>query len=772
MKKHFGKKTLCLMLTLCLCTGFAAAESGSANLYTMVDYADINAKSVRTVAAIGEWLYLLALPQHSSDSSIALERWQAGMDAPETVYSDLLIYVGEDGESYVPVVSRLFTDGKALYGYDEYTAQVTLLMNESGEIKPEKLYTLDISALSHDAGEYREVGDVNDLFIQDGAIYLLTVTWADAEEKRIISSYNLSDGTLKAQVEAKGVSTLCGYKDGKLLAAGWPGGNNYDEETYEPLPMSLTTVDPATGDAQVVLETKLTSCTGLRYDAATDTAYVSSAATVYSFPGLAGEGEISAWLPTAAHTGSGQGFALTTNNLYAFATYNGLYVRELNLPGVSDGALVIYNEYGSTKHNAVVAAHPEWNITVSQQYFDGIEGLTTAMVSGGDTIDVLRLYSTSNPLERLIQKGYCADLSGYPEIVSLLDRMAEGFTSVVKKDGKIYGVPVEVSGDVLAYKKETLEELGLSESDLPTNLPDFLDFVANFYYDYGEEHPDISLMDNLMMRDRLFSLIMDQYVAYQTKTSGVISFDTELFRKLLTALDAIDFTELDPYAVLGNTAWEDDSINEFYEKNSLLGSYFSISPTIFSSQSAYLPLVLSLDEGIDPVIPVQLSVLTVNPRSTHMDQAAAYIAEYAANYDEQAEGVMLFPGNNEPVLNPYYEMTKQSIEQSIESVRTRLEKADESEKASLREELKSLEDEYATIDDTRVSLTSENIDAYRQKLAPYLYAASQTPLTDYSSEAGGELQTLISQYRDGAIDTDAFIREMDKRVRMMMLEDQ
>ena len=61
------------------------------------------------------------------------------------------------------------------------------------------------------------------------------------------------------------------------------------------------------------------------------------------------------------------------------------------------------------------------------------------------------------------------------------------------------------------------------------------------------------------------------------------------------------------------------------------------------------------------------------------------------------------------------------------------------------------------------------IQAYRVQVAPYLYVTPQTPLTNPDSSA--ELDTLTRQYLDRAIDLDTYIREMDQRVRMMMLED-
>ena len=340
------------------------------------------------------------------------------------------------------------------------------------------------------------------------------------------------------------------------------------------------------------------------------------------------------------------------------------------------------------------------------------------------------------------------------------------------RDGKLYGLPVNVSGGLISVNKEVMEALELTQDDLPSTYMELLDFAANFYYDYGEEHQDIALFDNPRMRDELFEKIMTQYIALQMREGEAVQFDTPLMRKLLAALDAIDFTELDPYATLGDDIWESGALDEFYyEKRGLFNMYTSASPRTFRFENG-LPLVLPLDEGMEPIVPMDMDILIVNPRSAHMDQAAVYLAEYVKHYDADDENLKLFPDENDPVPNPYYEMSKLSWEENIRELDERLEKADESEKAALRDERKAMEGYLEDVEKNRMSVTAEMLAAYREQVAPYVYVTRQTPLTDWGSEAGGELRTQIAQYNSGAIDMDTFIREVDKRVRMMMLEDQ
>ena len=488
-------------------------------------------------------------------------------------------------------------------------------------------------------------------------------------------------------------------------------------------------------------------------------------------PLATGESRVSAYLPVNAWSGSDTTFGALSGGMIVYANGDGAYVRRLDTPELAAGALTIANEGGTMKHMAVVAEHPELNVTLASNYPQTMEELTTAMVSGTGSMDVLCLTTSYNPVERLIDKGYAADLSGYPELMAVAGRMDPRFTQSVMRDGKLYALPVALSTNTLGVNAEAMEKLGLTESDLPATWMEFLDFAANYYYDYGEENADVALMD-LNMRRPLFQMIRDQYVAAQLRDTGSVSFDTPLFRKLMQALEAIDFTELDPYEVKGDKIWEGNDANEFYEKQQLFTRYSEASPRAMD-QSGYgrsnQPLILRLDSETEPVLPVSMTVMIVNPRSTRMDQAAAYLTAYAGHYDAETENIMFFPDQNDPVPNSYYEVQKQSYEESLRDVDSRIEKADESEKASLRETREQIQGYLDELENQRMSVTEEMIQAYREQVAPYLYVTPQTPLTN--PESSNELDTLTSQYLDHAIDLDTYIREMDQRVRMMMLED-
>lgn len=768
--KSYVWRAACLALALCLLMPAALAEGVNANFYATNDYASINGSSLTATGVAGDTLYLLTTANRPGRRDASLERWKPGMEAPEVILTGLSTSFQADGDNGQAVVNRLFSDGESLYGLDysypeDMQAAVTRLVDAQGTVAAAPVCKLDVSSLNNKENGYEEMATLINVFARDGVLTMLGVFYTAGGDEYLITQYDLNTGEMLRQAKDKTIFSLCPYKDGAMLALVSP-----EVKPDEPsAPVEIARYDAATGTLETLVKTDKTSLGGLAYGAEADTAYYADGAAVYALPGVTGEARVSAYLPMQVW--QEQFLAYLDGGMIVHESWQGVYVRALDAPGISEGALVIYGEGGTDKHAAVVEKHPELPVTMSDTYYATMEQLTAAMISGEDTVDVLRLDVGNTPVERLIQKGYAADLSGYAELTAVVQRMDGAVRDVLYRDGKLYGVPVDISGSLVSVNTKVMETLGLTEDDLPSTYMELLDFAANFYYDYGEEHQDIALFDNPAMRNELFEKIMAQYIALQMRAGEVIQFDTPLMRRLLTALDAIDFTELDPYAELGDAAWESDAMDEFYEKQGLFGLYMSASPRNLGHEENRL-LVLALDEGMEPIIPMDMSILIVNPRTAHMDQAALYLAEYVKQYDAARENVMLFPDENDPVPNPYYEITKLSYEENLKELDARLEKADESEKAGLREERRRIEGYLKEIEKERMSVTAEMLAAYREKIAPYVYITRQTPLTDWGSEAGGELRTQIDQYNSGAIDIDTFIREVDKRVRMMMLEDQ
>ena len=96
----------------------------------------------------------------------------------------------------------------------------------------------------------------------------------------------------------------------------------------------------------------------------------------------------------------------------------------------------------------------------------------------------------------------------------------------------------------------------------------------------------------------------------------------------------------------------------------------------------------------------------------------------------------------------------------------------EENKASIRDEISSLEEDLKYLEQNRYSISAERIQYYQQTMLPMLYVERQNVLYSGNQTAMTEISTLINQYIEGAIPRDRLIRELEGRIRLMQLEDE
>lgn len=182
---------------------------------------------------------------------------------------------------------------------------------------------------------------------------------------------------------------------------------------------------------------------------------------------------------------------------------------------------------------------------------------------------------------------------------------------------------------------ELWESLELTEDDLPTSLPELYDFAANWVWDYGEDHPEISLFDlGSYSSQMLYSLLLNDYIAYMQKQGGELVFDTPVFRRLMEGFAAIDFEEI--------LSVQDQDEDTYWTPDALFSTSMSVGYLGYQDER-FQPLYLSLEEGGEPFIGMNLNVMTINPRTKRMDQALLYVSEYLDNLDKTSANIVLFP---------------------------------------------------------------------------------------------------------------------------------
>ena len=758
------KRTLALLLCLCLAAAAATAMAEPVNISLLAQQQN-NDKGiyVSCAAAVGDTVYVL--------TSETVERWAPGDTATtampiefvNTDYNPRKDIEGAAADTK-PAFNRLVASEDTLYGLCRETGELWKLADQTGVLaKPEKAPQLDWSGMTRKsaAGDYEYTPQFGDTAVMGGVLYVALTDWENTEKPYELCGWDLATGKQTVDYENIAMRTLAPYKDGLLIGKLFDEMNSWDEETQTQKKPQLATCDPKTGETKVLLDFADVNTYAVRYDAQADAIYYVQGSVVYRLNDLAQPAAVSAYLPSRIWDDAS--VSLLPGGMYVVANYSGLVVRGLNMPGVENGALTVYGEYGSTGHMAYVAQYPQSPVTCSEQYYSTLEEFTAAMVSGSDAVDVLRLNSDYAPLGRLIDKGYALDLSAYSELTDIASRMDPAFVSLCTRDGKLYGLPIDVSGYAIGYNEDAWEKLGLTEDDLPTTFDELLDFVANWQADYGEEHTDLMLTDNGMARDALTSWLMDAYAAEQMRAGQKLAFDTELFRTLMQKIESIDFSEID--------VPPDKQDESFWNRMAVFSTYTTVTyPQQYRYNMKFLALPLT--EGLEPVMPATVEYLVINPRTTHLDQAVQYLSVFTQNLDPTAAGIVIYPGSDEPIVNPTFEADKKDWEASLTDYRAQLGKAKPEEQAGLKQSIAYFEDMIAHADTYRYTVSAEDIAVYREQVAPYLVVTGQTPLKTWDKEGKNEFYTLRDQYMQGATTLDQFIKEMDKRLRMMQLEDE
>ena len=767
------KRILTLLLALMLSAGAALAEGNNLCLVDG-DYANPDGTYASSIAGANGWAYLI-VNRIIGSSQPWLARWQPGMDAPEKM-ADLITpqQASSDGD-WSPYVQKMFTDGSQVYGISQ-EGHVTLLVDQNGEAALRRQCKLDVSGLSTDYGDYQEYDIWGSVFAREGKLYLLSYRYsANGFQEYTLSVFDLSTGERLSSTEKTDLRLIAPYNDAQMLALVLPGGQEFDEQTGKPMPFSLSVVN-LEGEMEQSLVTfdendYLYQVPALCYDEGSQTVYYIQEAVVRGLSAQGGEPATYAYLPETSFSSDGNDLVVVGGEAAVTRNFDRVSVRQLDAQAASLGALTLAGVSGTDAHSAVIQEHPEIPLRLINDFYSDIEKIATAMISGDDAVDLMMLNYTYTPVERLIEKGYAADLSAMPSVMALVERMPAFLKDACLKDGKVYFLPASASGTTLGYRVEALEALGLTEDDLPKTYPELFDFCVNFEDNYGAQHPEVSLVSDVGFRETLMNLIVNQYIAYQLKTTGSIRFDTPLFRELISGLEAVDFSPWDPYDLYGSDVWnQSDVIDEFYEENRLgLLMMEGVSPSSFGSSNAYSRLILlSLDDGLEPIVPItSLEGFVLNPRSARADLAEKYLAAYLQNLPWH-DNIMFFEDANDAVPNPYYEANLTFMEQTIEELEKQLAAAAPENRAELEDALQLNREYLETIENERYYLDEDSISRYRQSVEPYLYPLPQTPLT--SSEESSNFNQLMRQYQDHAIDLDTYIQEMDRRIRLIQLE--
>jgi len=772
------KRMLAALMALVLalsCTA-ALAAPGDTFLFTR-DPDAMRSSYVTQATAVGNTLYMIVREsKEDGSSSSSIYRYVQGQEGEAEMvaanvmnsddYGDDLEYAQQEAErlglDLAKAVGTLFSDGETLYTFDKLNGAIARLSFEGGEMGYEAVCKVDMEPLYVKEGDYQYLPSLQGGFLQDGRLYFSQNRWEVDHEVNTLWEINLADGNARSMELPRRVDRMTAYQPGKALAF---LGSFWDEKAEKSNPPVLGTVDLASGAISTLQELEENVNIGsLAYQAANDTLYYEWDGVIWSMPGMGKAAKL-----VYTNLGYINGMALLDGGFCAVWSSDGMEIRNMDPAYMPTKVLNIAGGWRNEAALAFQQANPNVPLVFKNDYYSDITELGTAMLTGDESVDIIN-YSVSNGFDTLLEKGYCADLSSSEKLMNFAKRLYPAVQDEIMKDGKLYAIPVSFYGWTMAYQPARLKEAGITAEDLPTNLIDLCAFMTEWNDKWGDDGEDVNHTMPICTansRRAIFDMMMNSYVDYYDATNQPLNFDTPLFREMLAALDAMDTSNMD----LGDKP-SDEAYDEFYQTYSglLNGDMGMLNSGAVNEESWHVhPLALSKDT--EAYVGGEMEVMFINPRTPNMAEAIQLLENYVDALDDLSR-IVLCSDANEPVANSYYEEMVQGWERELAEAQEALAKADESEKRMWEEQITYIEELMANKEDYRWDYSEESIRMYREKIGDHMFVRHSNPLYSTNTETNGQIQSLQDRYVQRQMPAEQFIRELNQKVRMMVLEDQ
>jgi hypothetical protein len=724
-----------------------------------------------SMAAMGDTLYLL--------SATGLYTWRPGEAEPSLLGTmpedDPAEQGGQSGVSIAGggvmmvrngggLIDHLLVWENKLYGLNSEDGSVYLMEVTDGKVNLTKAQSLAWQAMKENQGGISFPAMISDITVVDGYLYLLKAEM-DATANELLR-FNFADGGF-IKYDASLVAGFAPYKEGKALIMQYVSEQDAMAQTGK---LWLNVLDIDTGVVTKGLELPVSLAEGLAYDANSDTAAFFSGGEIYAVDQIA-SCRLAGYAP-AAYQGITYNKALfMPNSLY---TLNG---EQVSVRSIAKGesilrALRIQNA-SEQSYKEFAVKRPDIPVVLKNTPFSSAEMLMQDMATGSSDLYSFKIDELD--YHSLIEKGYTASLSGSNVLMDMVREMYPFLQKELYRGEDLAAFPVTLTGQTLGYSKKALSELGLTEEDLPHTFPELLDFITNWDADYGVDHPSLALFrDNLYgdSKQMFMGILIQYYSAYYQKLGENLTFDTPLMEKLLAALEAADFSALKTkdvqqamtgavtytFTTAGGAAQPAKALFTMYQEAVLSEYGFMMSD--------FVPLPLSMDEGLDPIVPASLTVYVINPYSPNQDLAIAYLEHFAGQRSKVSLAAMS-PDYNEPVISPMYETRKAQQEKELSDIKTQLETAPADKKKELEESFKAAEDQLAFLESIKWQVSMQDLEAYRERVN-WLTVNNINPLTLLAQDQA--MTALMGRYTAGQIDTRELLNTLEQKLQMIYRE--
>lgn len=706
--------------------------------------------------SVGDALYIM--PYDSSDEpEQTFYVHRAGESEPTEYTVQLGEPLGEDSYEDVNIMSNgekvYALRTVTFYGEGAYSVRAELyeITVDGDQATGTLIGEPDYSMFATDDGYYNSPQDI--IGVGD---YLMGRYYDDMGSTRMIRM-SLSDLKFVECAFEGDLVSVTPYLDGKALIQNYADG--------EGRKIQFLTYDPVSDTFETLIELDVEqyeSFYGLACDSETGAVYFTDAGEVYELNLQTGEiGEALTDMPVSANYG--QNAVMLAGGYYAMASYEAYAIRNIHPEQKASRTLKVYdNSYESYVTKAFYGyanAHGDVSMVVSRDYSD-VENLVEDMMNRSDDVDVYIIRSESSDYEAVFNRGYMAELTGSEKLKAAAERMYPEVREALSINGELCAWPVNFTFNLPLLQKDSLEKIGLTPEDIPTNWSDFLDFLIEDLPGMLPEDGSVILTDpwtsDVWAKESFFNMIFDSYQQLIKKDPNAIS--TDQIVEILQKLEKVDF------AALGQPSQEETDDEEYNYNNNYylmeLNTYCTLQTV-----TNYPPLVLSLTADTPRLFSLTATVAFINPFSKNKDLALELMEELA---DSLPYGVTygLYMDMDEPIENDTYEESLANLQKALEEQKAEYEKADAIDKPTLKEYIENLERTLDGYSKYKYDLSPEAIEWIHANMPLFAIQGENWLYSDDS----GEAYELVIQYTEGQIDARKLMDGIGKKIQMMLME--
>lgn len=358
------------------------------------------------------------------------------------------------------------------------------------------------------------------------------------------------------------------------------------------------------------------------------------------------------------------------------------------------------------------------------------------------TTDIYQLTDVSM-LYAIAEKQMAQDLSASPALVQTAADMYPAFARLFSTDGCIWAIPATCYLAVPGYNQDFFEQY---DWPVPTTVMELLDLTEQWLSEEADDHPEV-LFDPFS-NGLTLEAILRQYEVERLLAGEQVTFENADLAEIMTKYQSLE-------------AWCRQSTNAAQPEITV----FNIMDLPHSAQ--YRPLILSIQKDAQPVISnayLEVAYYVVNPYSPHVDEAVDFLTSVCASWDDTTR-VLLLSSCDQAVESPDYQKKHTVLEEHIAQVEQALQGCSVEDEDRLQTEWENLQQERLILEENRWTVTAEEV-AYYRGLTDAMWFRTDDPLDELSDQ----ILPYYNQLQEGRISASDFLRILDGKARMVMLE--